>query len=210
MCFPVQFLRTSFFTENLWLLLLVQFTSFVQKKSAQNRNEQNFKKLPCRNFIWSILEYFASYVLCNMKALKRRLILTLHSHDSNKIQMVVYIYLNDLLWKQNKYKLNHWHMDRIKTLKNKFWDRSSHSESFLLKGVLKICSKFTGEQPSRNVISIKLLYNFIEITLWHRYSPVNLVHIFRTPFSKSTSEWLLPSETMQLEDPPHLSFALRL
>ena len=29
--------------------------------------------------------------------------------------------------------------------------------------------------------------NFIEITLWHGWSPVNLLHIFRTPFSKNTS-----------------------
>ena len=36
-------------------------------------------------------------------------------------------------------------------------DRSSHPEVFLRKGVLKICSKFTGEHPCRSVISIKLL-----------------------------------------------------
>ena len=36
-----------------------------------------------------------------------------------------------------------------------------------------------------------LLCNFIEITLWHRCSPVNLLHIFRPPFSKNTSGWLL-------------------
>ena len=34
--------------------------------------------------------------------------------------------------------------------------RSSHPEVFLVIGVLKICSKFTGEHPCRNVISIKL------------------------------------------------------
>ena len=33
---------------------------------------------------------------------------------------------------------------------------SSHSEVFLRKGVLKICSKFTGEHPCQKVISIKL------------------------------------------------------
>ena len=48
----------------------------------------------------------------------------------------------------------------------------------LVKGVLKIFSKFTGEHPCRSVISIKLLSNFIEVTLRHRYSPVNLLHIF--------------------------------
>ena len=69
--------------------------------------------------------------------------------------------------------------------------RNSHSEVFLGKDVLKICSKFTREHPCRSVISIKLLCNFIEITLWHGCSPVNLLHIFKTPFLKNTSERLL-------------------
>ena len=33
--------------------------------------------------------------------------------------------------------------------------RSSYSEVFLRKGVLEICSKFTGEHPCRSAISIK-------------------------------------------------------
>ena len=37
--------------------------------------------------------------------------------------------------------------------------RSSRPEVFLAKGVLKICSKFTGEHPCRSVISIKLQSN---------------------------------------------------
>ena len=49
---------------------------------------------------------------------------------------------------------------------------------FLGKGVLKICNKFTGDHPCRSVILIKLLYNFIEITLRHGCSPRNLLHIF--------------------------------
>ena len=36
---------------------------------------------------------------------------------------------------------------------------SSFSEMFLRKDVLQICSKFTGEQPCRNVISLKLQSN---------------------------------------------------
>ena len=35
--------------------------------------------------------------------------------------------------------------------------------------------------------------NFIEITLRHGCSPVNLLHIFRTLFPKNTSGWLLLS-----------------
>ena len=33
--------------------------------------------------------------------------------------------------------------------------------------------------------------NFIEITLRHGCSPVDLLHIFRTPFPRNTFEWLL-------------------
>ena len=43
--------------------------------------------------------------------------------------------------------------------------RSIHPKVFLGKGILKICSKFTGEHPYRSVISIQLLCNFIEVAL---------------------------------------------
>ena len=59
------------------------------------------------------------------------------------------------------------------------------------KDVLKICSKFIGEHPSQSVISIKFLCNFIEIALRHGCSPVYLVDIFRTLFSKNISGRLL-------------------
>ena len=51
---------------------------------------------------------------------------------------------------------------------------------FLGDDILKICSKFIDEHPCQSVISIKLLCNFIEITLRHGCSPVNLLHILRT------------------------------
>ena len=48
-------------------------------------------------------------------------------------------------------------------------------------------------------VSIKLQSNFIEIALRHGHSPVNLLHIFRTPFSHNTSERLfLRIETVTL------------
>ena len=59
--------------------------------------------------------------------------------------------------------------------------RNSRPEAFLGKGVLRICSKFTEEHPFRSVISI---------TVWHGCSPVNLLHIFRTPFPWKTSRRL--------------------
>ena len=60
--------------------------------------------------------------------------------------------------------------------------RSSHPDVFLRKGVVKICSKLTGEHPRRSVISIKF-----EIALRGGCSPVNVLLIFRTRFSKNTS-----------------------
>ena len=74
---------------------------------------------------------------------------------------------------------------------NGLQDRSSPLEVFLGKGVLRICSKFTGEHPCRSVISIILLYNFAKITLRHGCSPVNFLHISRTTFNKTTFEGLL-------------------
>ena len=47
--------------------------------------------------------------------------------------------------------------------------RSSHPEVFLGKGVVKKCSKFTGEYPCQSVISIKSQKNFINITPRHGY-----------------------------------------
>ena len=69
--------------------------------------------------------------------------------------------------------------------------RSSPLEVFLKKRFLEMCSKFTGEYPCRNVVSIKLQSNFIEITVRHMCSPVNFPHIFRTPFPKNISGGLL-------------------
>ena len=67
--------------------------------------------------------------------------------------------------------------------------RSNTPEVFTGKG----CIKFTWKHPCQSVISIKLLCNFIEITLRHGCSPVNLLHIFRTPFPRNTSGGLLIS-----------------
>ena len=86
---------------------------------------------------------------------------------------------------------------RIKTAKQRVIQnkksnfRSSHPELFSRKGVLKICSKFTGEHSCRNAISIKLESNFIDIALRHGCSPVNLLLVFRTPFPRNTPGWLL-------------------
>ena len=78
--------------------------------------------------------------------------------------------------------------------------RGSCPEVFLGKSVLKICSKFTGEHSCRSAISIKLQSNFIEIALRHGCSPVNLLHILRTPFYKNISRWLLLKVETDIEN----------
>ena len=77
-----------------------------------------------------------------------------------------------------------------KTFKNSKIQKQS-CRSVFKKSILKICRKFTGEHSCRSAIAIKLLCNFIEITLRHGCSPVNLLHVFRAPFLKNTSGWLL-------------------
>ena len=66
----------------------------------------------------------------------------------------------------------------IKTL------RTLEIQTLFLLAVFR--SSLPGEHPWYGVISIKMFSNFIEITLWHRCSPVTLLHIFRTPFYKNT------------------------
>ena len=83
------------------------------------------------------------------------------------------------------------HREDIYRLVKLLTSRSSHPEVFIVKGILRISSKFTGEHPCWSVISITLLCNFIEITLRHECSPANLLQIFRTPFHKNTSGGLL-------------------
>ena len=75
--------------------------------------------------------------------------------------------------------------------------RTFPTEEFSQKGVLKvvltICSKFTGQHLSWSVISTKLLCNYIEITLPQGCFLVNLLRIVRTTFPKNTSEGLVLS-----------------
>ena len=60
----------------------------------------------------------------------------------------------------------------------------------LRKDVLKIYRKFTREHTSLSVVSIKLLYNFIEIIYGMGFL-VNFQHISITPFYKNTFGRLL-------------------
>ena len=81
---------------------------------------------------------------------------------------------------------------------NNYWSYEQLPETvlqkcFSKKVFWKISRKFTGEHPWRNKISIKQLYNFIEIALRYGCSPVKLLDNFRTPFDhlrRATSELL--------------------
>ena len=75
---------------------------------------------------------------------------------------------------------------KVKEKRGHFLHRLFCQENFF-----NICGTTNLEHPYRSVISIKLQSNFIEITLRHGCCPVNLLHIFRTPFPKNTSGWLL-------------------
>ena len=46
--------------------------------------------------------------------------------------------------------------------------------------------QITRDHPCRSMILIKLLWNFIEIALRRGCAPVNLLHLFRTPFPMNT------------------------
>ena len=60
----------------------------------------------------------------------------------------------------------------------KFEEQKHFPRGVLIKGVLKICSKFKGEHPCVSVIVIKLQSKFNGITLPHGCSPVNLQNTF--------------------------------
>ena len=113
------------------------------------------------------------------------------NHKTSKLLLQIYLKCvkRSLTNKQNIGAISH-DLSKTSTLKfvssylqkrcesTKTYSRSNRPEVFLGESVLKICSKFTEEHPCRSAISIKLQSNFIEITLSHGCSPVNLLHNF--------------------------------
>ena len=73
--------------------------------------------------------------------------------------------------------------------------RSNHPEVFLEKGVWKYAANL-----HENTRAEVWFQNFIEITLRHGCSPVNLLHIFRILFLKNTSGQLLLIDVLSAED----------
>ena len=82
-----------------------------------------------------------------------------------------------------------------------FFERYNYHPLVYLRQFVKT-TLLLQKQPSRGILKkrcseiMQQIYsNFIEITFWHGCSPVNLLYIFRTTFSKNTSGWLLLSVT---------------
>ena len=84
---------------------------------------------------------------------------------------------------------NYYYLSSIKNMKDK--NKSLVKKVRLNNFPIHSSLKFTGERSCRSAISIKLQSNFIQITLRHGCSLVNLLYIFRTPFPKNTSKGLL-------------------
>ena len=56
---------------------------------------------------------------------------------------------------------------------------------------LSLCEKCPKYGPEKTPYLDTFHAAFIEIALRHGWFPVNLLHIFRTPFPRNTSGWLL-------------------
>ena len=90
--------------------------------------------------------------------------------------------------------------------------RNSFLELFLGIEVMKTSQTYRTPVPKCN------FNNFIETTLQHEYSPVNLLHIFRAPFLRTTMEgysWMslwpfLKVFNLQFCLIPHIRFLLLL
>ena len=65
---------------------------------------------------------------------------------------------------------------------------------FLKKGVLELCSKFTGEHPCQSGTSMKLQSNLLKLHFGMRVFAISLLYIFRTPLPKNSSGWLLVAD----------------
>ena len=73
--------------------------------------------------------------------------------------------------------------------------RSSHSDVFCKKGVLRNFAKFTGKHLCQCLFFNKAAglssANLLKKRLWHRCFPVNFAKFLRAPFVKEHLRWLL-------------------
>ena len=88
------------------------------------------------------------------------------SNSSYFVHPTVYISIKNLLLKIQWYRL-------LTETQEFLISEAANPKMYLRIGVLKICSKFTGEHTCRSPISINLQSNLIETALRHECSPVN-------------------------------------
>ena len=139
-------------------------------------------------FVWTIVPNALNAQAHRMKVMYSFKVVV-HWYQCNNPCINKLVFVAQALMNTICFKLSSWNRPKIGKILEKWLlrisflvkFRSSHPEVFL-GGALKICSKFAGEHSCRSAISIKLLCSFIEITLRHGCSPVNLLHIFRTLF----------------------------
>ena len=140
------------FTFTSWYLLHVFFLPFLKELQNCNCNcslNQHFKMLLFKiSLDFATSDYISTCGKLNLLPIKS-IFLTFSSWEMEKRLTQTKVY----------YKLF--------CFVSKEASRSSYPEVFLGKGVLKICSKFTGEHPCWSVILITLLCNFTEIALQH-------------------------------------------
>ena len=103
---------------------------------------------------------------------------------------------------QNKSEYGHflrsdWVQDRRPASCNLAHIRSSHEGCSMEKAVLKSFAKFAGKHLCWSIFSTKFhAFNVIKERLLHRCFPVKLAKFLRTPFSKNSFEWLLPTHQL--------------
>ena len=98
----------------------------------------------------------------------------------------------DTRCKSNVHKTFRRHQEHLLNVLCTFNLRSASRVYIGCKVLIKKCFYFTFHEVILNI------WNFIEITLRHGCSPVNLLDIFRTPFSKTVSGGLLCSSFCHL------------
>ena len=167
------------------------FNIFTFEEEDSNTRHENKRRKKKRQFwVWDIFSPRKNFGIFN-----------LYIRNWNMTENIITVTLEwvqqDLViscpWFKREFRRETLDFERV--------SRSIHPEAFLRKDVLKIHSKFTGDHPCWNAISIKLQGNFIEIALRHGCSPINLLYIFRTSSLTNTSGRLL----LSLKAPENIS-----
>ena len=98
-----------------------------------------------------------------------------------------------------------WFFQKLKTinyLKTQFWKYCFYIKTYKVWRITfwkYSYNRLNIGYVKKVLLTLTLQSNFIEITLRHGCSPVNLLHIFRTPFLKNTSGRLLQKISIHLQ-----------